>query len=121
MRFDGKPLEGVNVKRLLALFVCAVSVWGIGRAADDEKPQDKAKAAAVAFAKAVNARDVDGMMELSDVPFYVSLKGKDTETVFFEKAEDLKADMKQWVGKLRADQTTDCRKPWMCCSLGKRC
>jgi hypothetical protein len=96
-------MEGANVKRFLLYFVCVVSVSGATRGLADEKPQDKAKAVAVAFAKAVNARDVDGMMKLSNVPYYVSLKGKDTETVFFDKAEDLKADMKQWVGKLRAD------------------
>jgi alpha-glucosidase (family GH31 glycosyl hydrolase) len=92
------------VTRFTALFVCAVLVCGVARAADDEKPQDKAKAVAVAFAKAINARDVDAMMRVSNVPFYVSLKSKDTETVFFEKAEDLKADMKQRLGELRADR-----------------
>lgn len=92
------------MKRFAALFVCAISVCGVGHAADDEVPQDKAKAAAVAFAKALNARDVDAMIGVSNVPFYVSLKGKDTETVFFEKAEDLKDDMKQRVGKLPAEK-----------------
>ena len=90
------------MKLLSTFWVCVIFISGVGRA-DDQKPHDKAKAAAVAFAKAVNARDVDGMMKVSDVPFYVSLKGQGTDTIRFEKAEDLQADMKQCVGKLRAD------------------
>jgi hypothetical protein len=95
-----EPSEGVYMKPLLPLLACAVLVCGAGRAADDEKPQDKAKAAGVAFVKAFNARDVDAMMKVSDVPFYGSPKGKDT---VFEKADDLKADLKRRVGSLPAD------------------
>jgi hypothetical protein len=84
--------------RLLAGALLAALVVSSAAAAD--KDEDKAKEAVLAFVKAVNARDVDAMMKLVDVPFVASSNGKNT---VFEKAEDLKADFMRWVGSLPAD------------------
>src|SRR5437763_457288 len=84
--------------RLLGVALLGALVVSLARAAD--KDEDKAKEAILAFVKAVNARDVDAMMKLVDVPFVASSKGKNT---VFEKAEDLKADFMRWVGNLPAN------------------
>lgn len=86
----------------VALAVC--TCCGVGPAADEARPKDKAQAAAVAFAKAVNARDVDAMTEVAGLPYYFAPGGKGT---VFEKAEGLKADLKRWARRLPAD----CRVP----------
>lgn len=54
-----------------------------------DKPEDKAKAAAVAFLKAVKAKDADAVLKLSDVPFLY----KDGSLTTHKDADSLK----KWV------------------------
>src|SRR5262245_26869177 len=85
--------------RLLAvavLFGLAVPVVSAG-----DKDEDKAKEIAVAFLKAVKAKDIDALMKTVDVPFLMIDKAKPR---IFEKAEELKADLKS---KLEGLKDTD--------------
>jgi hypothetical protein len=74
--------------RLLAASLFALA-GSLAPAAD--KDEDKAKAAAVAFLKAVKAKDVDAVLKTSELPFLALVGG---EPKVFEKVDDLKTDLK---------------------------
>lgn len=66
------------------------------RAAD--KDEDKAKEAALAFFKALKAKDIDALMKTVDVPFL--FEGKNTITT----TEDLKAELKTFFEGVKAER-----------------
>ena len=87
--------------RLLAVAVLIAFVGAVPAADDKAKPEDKAKAAAVAFLKAVKAKDVDAAMKLADVPFGHKHDGLTT----IKTTDELKAWMKE-----RFDEIKDADK-----------
>ncbi len=83
--------------RLLAVAVLFAFVGAVPAADDKAKPEDKAKAAAVAFLKAVKAKDLDAAMKLADVPFAV----KDDSLTVIKKTDELKAWMKDKFAEIK--------------------
>jgi rRNA maturation endonuclease Nob1 len=76
---------------VLALLAASVPLFA------DDKPEDKAKEAAVALLKAIKSKDADAVLNLSDVPFVYRDGGlalhKETDTLkkwVSEKLEELK-------------------------------
>lgn len=55
--------------RLLAVLTLAAGLLFGSAVQADDKPEDKAKAAAAAFMKALKSKDVDAALKESDVPF----------------------------------------------------
>jgi hypothetical protein len=75
--------------RLLAAGLFASLAVSLAVAADTDA--DQAKEVAIAFAKAVKARDIDAVMKTVDVPFLMVIDRKPT---IIEKLDDLRADLK---------------------------
>src|SRR5262249_43185657 len=67
-------------------------------AAAADKPEDLAKEAAVAFVKAVKARNVDDAVKLTGTPFLLDDAGK---TTLVEKADEVKEKLKAQIEKLK--------------------
>jgi hypothetical protein len=82
--------------RLLATAIMLAIGGSILSAAD--KDEDKAKEAALAFLKAVKAKDLDAAMKTADVPFLT--EDKDGAKVI-DKVDDLKGDLKEKFGKIK--------------------
>src|SRR5262245_17011447 len=80
------------------LFAC-LAVGLVSGAAD--KDEDKAKEAAVAFLKAVKAKDLDAVMKAVDVPY---LNDDKDGLKVIEKTEDLKAAVKTLLEKVQPDK-----------------
>ena len=78
---------------IVALLAFAVSP-AVAAAAD--KDEDKAKEAAVAFMKAVKAKDLDAVMKTVDVPFL--FEGKKEEAL--TKTEDVKTAFEKLLAKV---------------------
>jgi limonene-1,2-epoxide hydrolase len=87
--------------RLLAamLFACLT----VPLASADDKDEAKAKETAVAFLKAVKAKDLDAVMKTVDVPF---LTVDQDGVKVIEKVEDLKAMLKPLLEKVQPDKIT---------------
>jgi hypothetical protein len=81
-------------KRLF-LVACLLASAPVALAAD--KPEDQAKEAALAFLKAVKAKDVDAIMKLTDVPFAY----KEGELAVHKEADALKKWMKGRLEELK--------------------
>jgi hypothetical protein len=62
-----------------------------------DKDEDKAKEAAVAFMKAVKAKDLDALMKTVDVPFLMTVA---KEPKVLEKTDEVKAELKMALEKL---------------------
>jgi hypothetical protein len=87
--------------RILATVLLIGLAGSLARAAD--KDEDKAKEAAVAFMKAVKAKDLDAVMKAVDVPFLTTDKGV---VKVIDKTDDLKADLKAKLEKLKDAEKT---------------
>ena len=69
-----------------------VSLAFIGpRSLAGDKDEDRAKETAIAFLKAVKSKDAEQVLKTADLPFLAMVDGL---TKVFEKAEELKADLK---------------------------
>jgi len=80
--------------RLLAVVTLTVLVAGATARADD-KPEDRAKAAAESFLKALKAKDVPAALKAADVPFLLpDLKAKEPKLVRVEKVDAVAATLK---------------------------
>jgi hypothetical protein len=75
--------------RLIAAGLFASLAGFLAVAAD--KDADQAKELAIAFVKAVKAKDIDAVMKTVDVPFLVVVNRKPT---IIEKLDDLRSDLK---------------------------
>jgi len=82
--------------RFLAVPLMIAIAGSLASAAD--KDEDKAKEAALAFLKAVKAKDLDAVMKTVDAPFLNDEKG---EIKVIEKIEDLKTDLKAKLEKIK--------------------
>jgi hypothetical protein len=82
--------------RLLTAVLLAALVVSSAPAAD--KDEDKAKEVAVAFLKAVKAKDADAALKLTDVPFLLDARGKGNVV---EKAADLKAQLTELITNIK--------------------
>jgi hypothetical protein len=78
---------------LAFLFGCASSV-----AIAQEKEEDKARAAAVAFLKAVKSKDVAAVMKTADVPFMLADRNMPK---LVEKTDDLKTELAAMLEKIK--------------------
>lgn len=86
--------------RLLSAVLFACATAGLVYATAD-KDEDKAKEAAVAFLKAVKAKDLDAVMKTVDVPYLSDDKGS---VKLIEKTEDLKEALKPFLEKVQPDK-----------------
>ena len=86
--------------RPLAVLTLAAGLT-IGTAVQaDDKPEDKAKATAVAFAKALKAKDVDATLKEADVPFlFPDLAPKGPKLDKLEKLDALATSLKSLIEK----------------------
>ena len=75
------------MRSLLALALFAVA----SAASAADKPEDLAKDAALAFLKAVKARNLDDAVKLTGTPYFVQV-GQDGKLL--DKADDVKAELK---------------------------
>jgi len=82
--------------RLLAVALLLAFAAASVSAAD--KDEDKAKEVTLAFLKAVKAKDLDAVMKTVDVPYLNDEKG---DFKVIEKVEDLKADLKMKLEKIK--------------------
>lgn len=78
-------------------FAAALLIALAGTLSAADKPEDKAKEAAVAFLKAVKSKDVDAVLKTADAPF--AYKDGDKVVVLKTTAE-LKAWLKEKVGEI---------------------
>jgi hypothetical protein len=83
--------------RLLAVVLMIAIAGSLASAAD--KDEDKAKEAALAFLKAVKAKDLDAVMKTVDVPFLIE---GNSETI--AKSDELKDAMKMFLTKVQPDK-----------------
>jgi hypothetical protein len=74
-----------------SLTVVTLFAFAASPALAADKDEDKAKEAAVAFLKAVKAKDADAVLKTAELPFLTMVDGS---PMVFEKAADLKADLK---------------------------
>lgn len=97
--------------RSLAVVLLAGCTFGLTSAAADTD-EDQAKEVAVAFMKAVRAKDLDAIMKTVDYPFMLVV---DRKVKLFNKTDDLKAELKMRLEGLKdpekfpteADQVID--------------
>ena len=82
--------------RLLAVVLMVAIAGSLASAAD--KDEVKAKEAALAFLKAVKAKDLDAVMKSVDVPF---LNDDKDGLKMIEKVDDLKADLKAKLERIK--------------------
>lgn len=83
----------------VAAFLALVVPLASAQDKDKKSDEDKAKEVALAFLKAVKAKDVDALLKTVDVPFL--MEGKEEPVA---KAEDLKEGMKTFLAKVEQDR-----------------
>jgi hypothetical protein len=81
------------------LLAAGLAGFGLSATPAADKPEDQAREAAVAFAKAMRAKDAEAATKLADVPF-LHLDDPRRKPAPIAKTDDLRAELKTVVDRL---------------------